>query len=190
MRDFNIYTSQTAPAPSAAVLSGLEDQLGFVPNVFAVLGGSTPALAAFAALNQNFADSSLSALEREIVQTAVSVRNECGYCVAGHTAFTRLQALDEATVNAIRNVTKIEDPRHEALRRFTESLVETKGQVPEAALADFLAAGYGRDQVFEIIIGITAKMFSNLTSGVTGIPLDDAFAPFGWAPPVSPTKAA
>ncbi|WP_227367831.1 carboxymuconolactone decarboxylase family protein [Halomonas sp. M20] len=163
------------------ILSGITDKIGFLPNVFAILGGNTPALTAFMTLNQQFGASSFTPLEREIIQTAVSVRNDGAYCVAGHSAFAHFQALDEAEIAAVRSGAALSDPRLEALRRFAERLLDTKGRHAEADVRAFLAAGYDADQVYDVILGITVKVFSNLASSVTNIPLDDAFAPFAWS---------
>ncbi len=102
MPDFKIYSPANAPSETAGTLVGLTHQLGMLPNVFAVLGGNAPALAAFTALNQRFSESSLSPLEREIVQTTASVENACGYCVAGHTAFACMLDLDSEVIDAVR----------------------------------------------------------------------------------------
>lgn len=190
MPSFEIYTPANAPSGSAGILSSVADKLGFLPNVFAVLGGSPPALAAFAALNGQFAASSLTSIEREIVQTAVSVRNNSAYCVAGHTAFAQAQDLDQASIGAVRGGAAVSNPKQQALRRFAERLVETRGRGTDADVAAFLAAGYRPDQVFDVILGIAVKVFSNLTSNVTGIPLDPAFAPFSWAPVEAVNDAA
>ena len=182
MQAFEIHTPQTAPAGSADILSAIAERNRFLPNVFAVLGGSTPALAAFATLNEQFGQSSLSPIEREIVQTAARVQNEGAYCVAGHSAFTDFQELDTSEIAAVRTGAVLADPRHQALRVFAESLVRTRGRHAGADVSAFLAAGYQIDQVFDVVLGVCVKMFSNIASGVADIPLDDAFAPFEWSP--------
>ena len=177
MENFEIYRTEDSP-----ILAELHDLLGFVPNVFAVLGENQQALQAFANMNGFFAESHLSPIEQEIVQTATSVMNHCGYCVAGHTAFAEMRNLEADPIQAIRNREPIEDEKLEALRCFVEAIVETKGRNAHAELMRFKAAGYDHHQVFDVILGVTMKMFSNLISGVTDIPLDKPFVPFEWAP--------
>tara|TARA_R110002012_G_scaffold203920_1_gene373418 strand:+ start:243 stop:806 length:564 start_codon:yes stop_codon:yes gene_type:complete len=171
-----------ASPDAAPILATLAAQIGFTPNVFAVLGQSPQALEAFASMNDLFAATSLTAIEREIVQTAASVKNECSYCVAGHTAFADMQGLDPNVIEAVRENREIENHRLEALRRFSLALIDTAGRDANAELAAFLKAGYRKDQVFDVILGISIKMFSNLASSITALPLDDAFAPFEWSP--------
>ena len=151
-----------------------------MPNLFGVLAESAPALAAFAALNAQFAKSSFSPTERELIALTVSTENQCGYCVAGHTAFAAMQGVDEGIVQAVREGKPILDQRLEILSRFTRALVRERGMVSKREIERFLDAGYTQQQLIEVILGICVKVFSNLTNNAIGIPLDDAFEPYEW----------
>ena len=96
MKPYTIYTPETAPSETVETLQALTRKIGFLPNVFAVMGGTPAVLAGFVALNQNFENTTLSATEREIVQIAASVENDGAYCVAGHTSFARKQAIADS----------------------------------------------------------------------------------------------
>ena len=180
MKPATLYSPENAPASSAPILQDVEQTLGFVPNVFGVLAGSPSALTAFATMNAQFAGSTLSAAEREVIQLTVSTQNHCGYCVAGHTAFAAMQDVDATIVAAVRNGAPIPDERLETLSRFTATLLQRQGMVTEDEIEQFLAAGYTRQQLLEVILGVCVKVFSNLTSNAIGIPLDDAFMPYAW----------
>lgn len=180
MNRYTLHTPQSAPPPADAMLADLQDLLGFVPNVFAVLATTPAVLDAFMVMNQCLADTSLTAAEREIVQLAVSAENGCGYCVAGHTAFAIETKVSEQVVAAIRNGTQIEDPKFNALASFACALASGIGRNSEAELEALIEAGYRIEQVPEIILGVCVKMVSNLTSTVLGQPLDDAFQPYAW----------
>ncbi len=182
MNEFKIHTEDTASAPASEELRKIREALGFVPNVFAVIAESSPALQAFVALNDWLANSSLSPIERELVQIATSVENHCSYCVAGHTAFAAMQDLSTDVVAAARCGRPIPDDRLEALHQLTLALVQQKGAVDQAAIATFFAAGYGPQQLLDVIIGVCVKTFSNLTNSVAGIPLDEEFSSYAWEP--------
>lgn len=190
MRNFTIHSPESISRAAAAMLNGVAEQLGFLPNIFAVLGNANSALAGFIALNQHFAASSLTPIEREIVQSATSVENQCAYCVAGHSAFTRLQELDEAPIEAIRAGQPIADEKLEALRVLTRLLVVNKGKLTDQQVTAFIDAGYRSDQIFEVILGITVKNFSNLASAISHLPLDQQFEPFAWIPSNTSQAAA
>jgi uncharacterized peroxidase-related enzyme len=182
MTEFRIQNPETATAGIQTSYKDLVAQIGFVPNVFAVFGTNGPALEAFTSMNAMLGASGLSALEREIVQTAVSVANDCRYCVAGHTAFADMQGLDENPINAVRQGRPIGDPRHETFRQFAEHLIANRGRSAQDKLRAFIEAGYSHDQVFDVVLCVATKMFSNLISNITEIPLDDAFEPYAWKP--------
>lgn len=180
MKRFKIHTAQSTAAPVSSILLATEKALGFVPNLFGVLAESPAALTAFASLNTQFAKSSFSATERELIELTVSTENQCGYCVAGHSAFAAMQGVDEEIVRAVRDGEPISDDRLESLRRFTQALVRQRGMVSEIEIEHFLDAGYTQRQILEVILGIAVKVMSNLTNNAIGIPLDDRFKPHVW----------
>lgn len=182
MKPFEIYTPENAPAPADEMLRGLEDMLGFVPNVFAVMAGTPAVLRAFVELNQSFSETSFTAVEREIVQMAASVENASGYCVAGHTAFAISQDVPEDAIAAVRGGRPIADPRLEALHAFARAVVVKRGQLDPAEMDRFLSAGYSPAQMQEVILGLCLKTFSNLTSKLLGLALDEPFVPHAWNP--------
>lgn len=182
MKPFKIYTPEDAPSPSDEMLRKLQDMMGFIPNIFAVMAEKPAVLRAFMELNQRFAETSLTAAEREIVQMAVSAENEAGYCVAGHTAFAMNESVPEDIISAVRNRGSIAVSKLNALKAFALAVVSKKGRVSESDLDRFVSAGYSMAQVHEVILGVCVKTLSNLTSNLTGIPLDNPFVPHAWGP--------
>jgi uncharacterized peroxidase-related enzyme len=188
MNRFKVHTEESATPSAAGLLRGVKEAAGFVPNVFAVIAESAPALQAFVGLNTQLAQSSLSVTERELVQIATSVENQCSYCVAGHTAFAAMQEISPEVVEAVRNELPIPDARLEALHRFTRCMVHQRGPIPEAEIEAFFAAGYSPAQLLEVILGICVKTFSNLANSAIGIPLDDEFSSYAWVPNTNQPK--
>ncbi len=182
MSTFKIHNAETAQSPADNILAAVETTIGFVPNLFGVIAESPTALKAFVQLDNVFAKTSLNATSREIIQIAVSVENECAYCVAGHSAFAEMQNVPEPIVEAIRNNQPIVDSKLEALNQFTRLVVRNKGFVSDEAVQEFLGAGYVPAHVFEVILGICVKTFSNLANNIIGIPLDDEFSRYVWQP--------
>ena len=64
MKPFKIYSVQDAQPPSDNLLKAVAEMLGFVPNIFAVIAESSPALNAFIELNRQFSESSFDATSR------------------------------------------------------------------------------------------------------------------------------
>lgn len=189
MKTFKIHTPDTTSKEAGSLLTAVDNMIGFIPNVFGIIAESSPALHTFLELNNQFSKTGLTTVEREIIQTAVSVENQCAYCVAGHTAFAEMQNISTDVIEAVRNNQPIEDTKLEALNRFTRVLASSQGAIDAQVLEDFIAAGYTHAHVLEVIIGVCVKTFSNLTSNTIGIPLDEKFSPYEWQP-IKTNKAA
>ncbi len=177
-----IHTADTAVEDARKTLIAVEDTIGFIPNVLAVLGNAPNVLKALVAMNTQFTDGRLTPIEREIVQLAVSVHNSCSYCVAGHTAFATELGMPEEEIAALRANRPLPDPRQEALRRFARALAAGKGHAADTEYDDFLKAGYTAEQVLDVILGVSAKMFTNTLAILLELPADDSFKPYDWSP--------
>jgi hypothetical protein len=55
--------------------------------------------------------------------------------------------------------------------------------LPKAAADAFIAAGYMPEQVFEILLGIAAKMLANFFNEIADTPLEPGLEPYAWSPP-------
>ena len=182
MKNYNIFTPETAASEAKETLQTLTEKIGFLPNVFAVMGGTPAALDGFVALNQSFGSTTLSATEREIVQIAASVENRGAYCVAGHTSFAKKQGIPNEIIKSVRARNSIRNPKLAALQKFTRLVTIKRGNLDAGDLEVFIAAGYNRSQAIEVILGICVKMFSNLMDNIFQFPLDDEFIEHVWDP--------
>jgi len=182
MSGFKIHDASTAPADSRDILITLREKAGFVPNVFGLIANAPVALAALAAVNNGFEETSFTPAEREIISLATSVENQCRYCVAGHSTFAVALGVSPVEVEAIRSGKAAEDQRLEALRHFTSLLLQKKGEVSMRDIDAFLGAGFEEAHIFELLIGIIAKVMTNFASKLARIPVDDEFADHAWVP--------
>lgn len=182
MSIFDIHTKETAQAKSAELLATAEKAYGFVPNLLGVFAESPATLKAYLTIGQIFDESSFSPTERQLVILTASRFNECHYCMAAHSTVAEMQSVPADVIDAIRNDQPIADGKLEALRTFTTAVVEKRGWVTGDDTEAFLAAGYAKAQILEVILGISFKTLSNYVNHISDTPLDDAFAPKAWAP--------
>lgn len=185
MIQFDVHTRESAPEASVELLRQAEAAFGFIPNLLGVLAASPAALEGYLALGRIFDQSSLSAIERQIVILTVSRFNECHYCVAAHSMIAGMQNVPAQAIHAIRADEPILDERLQALRKFTLAAVEKQGWIPGREMAEFLSAGFTRVQVLDVILGISFKTLSNYVNHVADTPLDAAFERERWAPGVN-----
>ena len=182
MSQFNVHTKDTAAAESARLLATAEKAYGFIPNLLGVMAESATTLGAYLSIGQLFGESSFSPTERQVVFLTTNRFNECDYCMAAHSVIGEMQKVPADVITAIRDDRPIDDPKLEALRIFTRTMVEKRGHLSTADIAAFLAMGYTKEQVLEVILGVSFKSLSNYVNHVAETPLDDAFATQAWTP--------
>jgi len=89
--------------------------------------------------------------------------------------------VDPTLNEALRNEAPLNDAKLEALRTFVLIVVRNRGHVTQADLDTFYAAGYGEQQVLEVILGVAQKVLSNYTNHIAQTPVDPVFEQFSWA---------
>ena len=170
MTGFTVHTLETAPAASRARLEAVRKAWGFIPNLHALLAESPVALDAYEDLLGLVAGATLSPAERQIVFLAVSVENGCEYCASGHTYLARANKAPEDAIQAVRRGEPVPEAKLQALRAFAQAVVRQRGHVGDSGVEAFLAAGYSRAQVLEVVTIVATKTISNYVNHITHTP--------------------
>jgi len=181
--DFNLHTKEDAPEGAREILGAIEGKFGFIPNVLRQIAEAPAALAGVAQLLGILESSSLTTTEQQIVLIEVARQNTSEYCVAANSTVAQMQTVPADVVEGVRKGGPLADPKLEALRRFVEEMVRSRGNASEETLRAFLAAGYGKAQVLDVILGIATETMASYTDRVSGVPIDDQFRPNAWTSP-------
>lgn len=177
MTRYEVHTIDSAPEASKPLLTGIKAAWGFVPKLQASLAESPLALEAYDTLfNLVSAKATLTAAEQQVVYQAINVQHGCEYCTSGHTFLSRKAGVPEDVIQSLRNITPIADARLEALRRFAETVNSARGFAGDDAVDAFIAAGFTKAQVLEVVTIIATKVMSNYTNHLTHTPLEDFMA--------------
>ncbi len=180
MSIFSIHDEQTAPEASRAILEGAKAKYGFLPNLLGGLAEAPAALEAYVTLSDIFDKSSFTPVERQVVILATSAENGCEYCVAAHSTVAFMLRVPDDVIGALRDGRPIADARLEALRNFAETVVRKRGWADEDDVQAFLAAGFDRAQMLDVVLGVAFKTLSNYANHLIATPVDAAFAPRTW----------
>ena len=180
MAAFTQYTIADAPEASRPLLQQVDKALGFIPNLYATFAESPALLQGALGLDAGLDKGALSGVERQLVKIAVSTENGCTYCVAAHSTIAGMLQARPEIVNAVRTGVPVSDAKIDALVRFTRAVVRNKGFVQQGDTAAFLAAGYTKAQVLELVGHVAAKTLANYVHAITNAPLDAAFQPQRW----------
>lgn len=176
---FRLLDPAEVDGAARAVLDGARAQFGFVPNLLRIMAASLTALKGYRTLSGLFHESGLTLAERLVVELTASVENGCGYCSAAHSMQAARAGLSAADIAAIRQGGLPGDPRLGALVTMVRALIIRRGAVAEDDVGAFLAAGFTRAQLLDVVTGIAAKTISNYTNNLAGAPLDPALREAG-----------
>ena len=170
MTRFDIHTPDTAPDGSKVQLAATTKAWGFTPKLQAILAESPAALIGHETLFGLVRQSTLTPVEQQVAFLAVSTFHGCEYCTMGHTYLARAAGMDEATLQALRAQDLPEDGKLAALAEFARLVVETRGMAGDGAVEAFLAAGFSRANVLDVVAIIATKTLSNYTNHLTHTP--------------------
>lgn len=181
MTDYIQHTIETAPEASKPILEKVKRNFGFIPNLMATMSESPVLVESYLTMMSLFDRTDLSPTEREIILMTNNRLNGCTYCMAAHSTVAKMGGVDDSVIAALRSGSPINDPKLEALRTFAEIIHQTRGRPTDAQIEAFLAAGYTKQTILEVIVGTSLKVLSNYTTPITKPQVDDVFAPMAWS---------
>ena len=174
---FAPLTIATAPEASKPILENIQKSFGFIPNLMAIFANNSIVLQGYLALDGAFDKGSFTPRERQIILLAASVENNCDYCAAAHSTIAKGPLHTPAeVVAAIRNNTPVPDAKLDALVKLVKEIVRERGHATDRTIQQFIAAGYKKEQVMELLLGVALKSISNYLDHISPAPVDQAFA--------------
>jgi alkylhydroperoxidase family enzyme len=180
MNDFKIYDINSAPSGARADLEKIKLHYGKVPNVYAVMAEAPALLDGHLALTEQFKKTSFDKQERKIVLLTLSRELDSAYDIAMQSGAAEKHDVPADVIEAIRAGKPVQDKKLESLRSFTAKLVKSCGRVSESDTKDFLAAGYTRANVLEIVLAAGAVTLTSYTNLIAQPKLDAEFEAKVW----------
>jgi uncharacterized peroxidase-related enzyme len=107
------------------------------------------------------ASGAITKAEKELVMLRAAESRHCGYCVAAHTRVAAGVGVGADDALAARRGVG-SNARTQALLEFTNAVIEKNGNVSDAELAAFRAAGFDDRAAIEVVAAITAMTFTAL----------------------------
>ncbi|RZJ00745.1 MAG: carboxymuconolactone decarboxylase [Rubrivivax sp.] len=166
-----LVSANDTPASSRATLDAIHGAFGATPNMFRAVANSPAALQAMWTFFGALGGGSIPAKLGEQIAVAVADRNACEYCLAAHTALGRKAGATLEEMSAAQ-AGESTDPATEAALRFALKLVEQRGQVGDADVVSLRAAGYGDEQVVEVLAHVALNLFTNYVNVAFAVPVD------------------
>lgn len=166
----------TADAGAAELLDTVKRKTGSVPNLIATMANSPAVAKAYLGFAQALSTGTLPPRLREQIALVVGETNNCGYCLAAHTALGKGAGLTEQeTRDARRGTSSVQKER--VVLDFARKLVQDRGVVVDAELERVRQAGYTDGEICEIVANVALNLFTNYFNHVAGTEVDFPAAP-------------
>ncbi|MTV25911.1 peroxidase-related enzyme [Nitriliruptoraceae bacterium ZYF776] len=149
------------------------------PGILGLLAARPDTAAPLLALTETLLrrDDGLSRAERELLATAVSARNGCGFCRDSHAAVAAAHLGADGTVAVAARegqLAEVAGARLAALTRLAEAVADG-GRVDDALVAAARSAGADDDQIHDtVLIAAAFSMFNRYVDGLGTAPADPA----------------
>lgn len=171
MSRLNIPAREDAPAKSQPLLDAVEKQLGVVPNLFRLVGNSPAALEGYLGLNGALGRT-LDARTRERIALAIAQANGCDYCLSAHSYLgLNLAKIDETEI-ALNRAGHSGDAKADAAVVFARKVLDARGKVSDADIAEVRLAGFTEAQVIEITAAVALNVLTNYINNVAETDID------------------
>jgi uncharacterized peroxidase-related enzyme len=149
------------------------EKIGFVPNVFRVYSFRPERLAAWFAHYKQLHEptDNLNAAEREMIAVAVSMANQCLYCLVSHGAALRQALGDPVKADLITLDYKRAgiDRKMEAVLDFAVKLTKSPHDCSPDDLKKLRGFGLTQQEVWDVIEIAAMYNFTNRMASATGM---------------------
>ena len=180
MQSFPVHTIDSAPADSKESLQALQKAFGMIPNIAGAIATSPVLIGSLVGLFQRVHGGSFTEPQIQCVLLTDAVANASEWAVAFHTSLGLQAGLDAADVEAIRAGRAPNESKLAALSILARTLIEKRGHLDDQTIDRFIAAGFGRDHLLEVIAIVAASTITNYTASIAKPPLEPAFQSHAW----------
>jgi alkylhydroperoxidase family enzyme len=180
MTTFPVHTIESAPEGAKPALRQMQSAFGMIPNIAGAIATSPALIDSLVALFDNVHGGSFTEAQVQVVLLTDAVTNGSAWAVAFHTALALKEGIDAADVQAIREGRLPKDRKFAALSGLAKTMIEKRGRLDDADVDRFLAAGFGKDHLLEVIAAVAASTITNYTASITKPPLEPMFQAHAW----------
>jgi alkylhydroperoxidase family enzyme len=180
MQRFPVYTLDSAPDASKSALRDAQARFGMIPNLAATMATSPVLIQSLIGIFDKVHGGNFTEPQIQSVLLTDAVTNASAWAVALHTALGLQAGLDPADVEAMRAGRSPSDKKLGALSTLARTLIEKRGRLDDQEIESFLAAGFGKDLLLEVITIVAASTITNYTGNVTNPPLEAMLQEHAW----------
>jgi len=172
---FEPLAFEEASEHSRLLLEKVRTSMGFIPNLVAKMANNHVLLHGYLAADGAFSRGTFTGAERQLILLAASVENKCQYSVAAHATAAKHLGAQSSVVAAVKRGLRTGDKKLDALVCITQEMVRERGKVRRQTVDDFIGAGYAKEQILEILLGVATKTISSYLDHISPTELDKQF---------------
>lgn len=158
------------------ILENVASKYGRIPTMMAMMANSPAVLKGYMDFNVSLVGT-LSRKLHEQIAVAVSEYNQCAYCLAAHVVGAQKAGLSDDEILAARQF-RSDDPKAQSALQFAHQIVTRRGHVSDEAIEQMRAAGYGDDEIVEIIGSVSINVFRNYFNIIANTEPEQPRVPF------------
>jgi alkylhydroperoxidase family enzyme len=181
MTTFPVNTIESAPEGSKPAMQQLQSAFGMIPNLIGGMSTSPVLINSLVGLFGKVHGGSFTEAQVQIVLLTDAVTNASSWAVAFHTTLALKEGIAPADVQAIREGRLPKDSKFAALSALAKTMIEKRGRLDDQDVERFLAAGFGKDHLLEVIAAVAASTITNYTGSITKPPVEAPFQAHTWA---------
>ena len=157
----------------------VQEQSGFIPNVFIALAHRPDEFRAFFAYHNALIgkEGGLTLAEKEMIIVATSAHNNCIYCVVAHGAILRIRAKDALIADQVATNYRKADitPRQMAMLDFTTKVATDSAGIDEADCEGLRTYDFSDEDIWDIVAISGLYSLSNRMANFARIRPNDEF---------------
>ena len=167
------------PEDIKSTILEVQEQSGFIPNVFIALAHRPDEFRAFFAYHNALIgkEGGLTLAEKEMIIVATSAHNNCIYCVVAHGAILRIRAKDALIADQVATNYRKADitPRQMAMLDFTTKVATDSAGIDEADCEALRAYEFSDEDIWDIVAIAGLYSLSNRMANFARIRPNDEF---------------
>jgi len=176
MSRLKTVSPESATGKTKDLLEGVNTKLGMVPNMMRAMANSPAVLEGYLQLSNSLGRGKLSARSREQLALAISEANQCGYCLAAHSAIGKMVGLTLDQIGDSRLGGAV-DAKTDALIRFAKKVLDARGRVSDNDLDVVREAGFDDGAIAEVVANVALSIFTNYFNNAFETEVDFPAAP-------------
>lgn len=156
---------------SKELFNAVKGKMGMVPNMMRTMGNSPAVLNGYLGFSAALNSATLDPKLRELVSLMVANENGCDYCNSAHSFIGGKIGLNTEVLAQARSGVSSDEKTHAALE-FAKAILDTKGNVSDYEIEKFKKAGFGEEQIAEMIAAVSLSIFTNYFNNVVKTDID------------------